>query len=62
MDSGMRIRVDPELREQFKTACRLNDSTAAQEIRRFMREYIQQHSEVRQLSLLSSAQQKPEEG
>ena len=40
-DAGMRIRVEPELRDQFVNLCRDNDVPAAQVLRSFMREYIQ---------------------
>jgi hypothetical protein len=38
---GMRIRVEPELREQFVNLCRDNDVPAAQVLRSFMREFVQ---------------------
>lgn len=40
-DAGMRIRVEPELREEFVELCRKNDITAAQVLRQFMRDFIQ---------------------
>ena len=40
-DVGMRIRVEPELREEFVDICKQKDVPAAQVIRSFMREYIQ---------------------
>jgi hypothetical protein len=40
-DVGMRIRVEPELREEFVDICKQKDVPAAQVIRTFMREYIQ---------------------
>ena len=40
-DAGMRIRVEPELREQFVNLCRDNDVPAAQVLRSFMREFVQ---------------------
>ena len=43
-DAGLRIRVDRELREQFLVACREHDTTAAQVIREFMRNYIDRRS------------------
>ena len=39
-DSGMRIRVEPELRRQFIDLCRDHDLTAAQVLRAFMRYYV----------------------
>jgi hypothetical protein len=41
-DSGLRIRVERELREQFLDACRAEDRPAAQVIREFMRKYVAQ--------------------
>jgi hypothetical protein len=40
-DAGMRIRVEPELRDKFVNLCRDNDVPAAQVLRSFMREYVQ---------------------
>ena len=42
-DSGLRIRVERELREQFLALCRQQDRPAAQVIREFMRAYIIQN-------------------
>lgn len=41
-ESGMRIRLEPELRQEFMKVCREADQTAAQVIRGFMRSYIEQ--------------------
>ncbi len=37
---GMRIRIEPELRQAFISTCRAQDLTAALVLRSFMREYI----------------------
>ena len=42
-DSGLRIRIERELREKFLAACRKQDKPAAQIIREFMRAYISQN-------------------
>ena len=42
-DSGMRIRVERELREQFLAICRAKDRPAAQVLREFMRQYIEEN-------------------
>ena len=42
-DSGLRIRVQHQLREEFLELCRSQDKAAAQVIREFMREYIARH-------------------
>lgn len=39
-DSGLRIRVERELRDKFLALCREQDRPAAQVIREFMRRYI----------------------
>lgn len=40
-DSGMRIRVEQQLREDFLEACKNEDVPAAQVIRQFMKKYIE---------------------
>lgn len=40
-DVGLRIRVQRDLREQFLEVCRAQDKPAAQVLREFMREYVQ---------------------
>lgn len=42
-DSGLRIRVQRELREQFLAVCQAQDKPAAQVLREFMRAYIEDH-------------------
>ena len=37
---GMRIRVEPELREEFTEACKRNHVPAAQVLREYMREFV----------------------
>lgn len=39
-DAGMRIRVEPELRERFISLCHEHNVPAAQVLRSFMREYV----------------------
>lgn len=39
------IKMDAELRDVFISVCKSNDSTASQEIRNFMREYIRKHGQ-----------------
>ena len=46
-DVGMRIRVEPELREEFVDICKQKDVPAAQVIRTFMREFIQTNAAVK---------------
>ncbi|MCL4677202.1 MAG: hypothetical protein KJ017_01255 [Alphaproteobacteria bacterium] len=44
-DSGLRIRVERELREKFVELCREQDRPAAQVIREFMKQYVRDHSD-----------------
>jgi len=44
-DSGLRIRVERDLRERFLEICRQQDRPAAQVLREFMRAYIAEHEE-----------------
>jgi hypothetical protein len=39
-DTGLRIRIERELREKFLATCREHDRPTAQVIREFMREYV----------------------
>ncbi len=42
-DSGLRIRVERELRDKFLETCRERDRPAAQVLREFMRQFIDAH-------------------
>lgn len=44
-DSGLRIRVQRDLRDSFIDACRAQDKPAAQVIRQFMRDYVEGHGQ-----------------
>lgn len=50
-DSGLRVRVEKELREEFVGTCRLQGKAAAEVLRDFMRSYVAQQSGGRQASL-----------
>lgn len=41
-ESGLRIRVENDLREAFLMTCKSEDKTAAQVLRAFMRTYVNQ--------------------
>ena len=43
---GLRIRVDDGLRRDFIATCKMQDTTAAQVLRAFMRGYIEEHGEA----------------
>ena len=50
-ESGFRVRVEEDLRKTFLEVCRQQDSTASQEIRKFMRDYIERQTESSQQTL-----------
>lgn len=39
------IRVDKTLKDHFISVCKSNDSTAAQELRKFMKDYIKKNNQ-----------------
>lgn len=43
-DAGFRIRVERDLRDKFIEMCRAKDRPAAQVIRDFMRQYIEDNA------------------
>lgn len=43
---GMRIRVEPELREEFTEACKRKHVPAAQVLREYMREFVKTQSKL----------------
>lgn len=43
---GLRIRIEKELRSEFIALCRVQDRSAAQVLREFMRHYIENHQDV----------------
>tara|TARA_B100001540_G_C15743034_1_gene613206 strand:+ start:409 stop:618 length:210 start_codon:yes stop_codon:yes gene_type:complete len=45
-DSGMRIRIDRELRDRFIEICKEQDKPAAQVIREYMRDYIKAYDDM----------------
>ncbi|PTT63357.1 hypothetical protein DBR34_07050 [Stenotrophomonas sp. HMWF003] len=50
-DAGMRIRLEPELREAFVDKCRLQNTCAAQVLREFMRAYVFSQDQLSQSSV-----------
>lgn len=42
-DSGLRIRVQRDLREEFVAVCDAQNKVAAQVLREFMRAYVDRH-------------------
>lgn len=51
-EAGMRVRVEAELRDAFVRACKQQETTAAQVLRTFMRDYIEHAAYGRQRELL----------
>lgn len=51
--SAMRIRMEPELHQQFLAACQEKDVPAAQVLRSFMRKYVEDNPIVRQQDMFS---------
>ena len=49
--AGLRIRVEPDLRDLFVSACQANDLSAAQVLRAFMREYVSKNKSTLQGNL-----------
>lgn len=39
------IKVDRQLKDAFISCCRSQESTASQEVRKFMKEYVKKHSQ-----------------
>jgi hypothetical protein len=56
-DSGMRIRVEKELRDAFVLACRAQDRAAADVLRDFMRVFTAKQ-QLGQASLFADTKQK----
>ena len=54
--SNYRIRVKPELHQQFLDACRANDCPAAQVIREFMKIHVAKHQNSLQTGLFAAGQ------
>lgn len=50
-DSGLRIRVQRDLRDKFLEVCRTQDKPAAQVIREFMRDYVEHQGQSAGLSI-----------
>jgi len=48
---GLRIRVEPELRESFIAACKEEDLSAAHVLRSFMKDYITGYELAKQQDL-----------
>lgn len=54
-DVGLRIRVEPDLRQAFVSACKAQDLSAAQVLRAYMRKYVDEQGTDRQQDLFQTA-------
>lgn len=50
-DSALRIRIQRELHDRFLEVCRSQDKPAAQVLREFMRDYVEEHGLVEKQGL-----------
>ena len=55
---GLRIRVDDALRGDFVETCKLQDTTASQVLRAFMRAYVEQNAPGLKESTLFGSEEK----
>lgn len=53
-EAGIRVRLDTRLRDDFVSACRSGDLTAAQVLRAFMRSYVENKNAGRQPDLFET--------
>lgn len=54
--SNYRIRVEPDLHQEFLDACKSEDKPAAQVMREFMRFYVRKHRQGLQADLFIAEQ------
>jgi Ribbon-helix-helix protein len=52
--AGLRVRVEPELREEFVEICRTEGRPAAQVLRDFMRRYVSENRAAAQRELFAT--------
>ena len=50
--AALRIRIEPSLHQQFITTCKAQDVKASQVLRDFMRQFVAQNAEGKQIQLL----------
>ncbi|WP_460455905.1 hypothetical protein [Arenimonas alkanexedens] len=60
--SGLRIRVDLRLRQEFLEACRSQDRSAAQVLRDYMRAFIANHEGNAQANLFDETTHRKDVG
>lgn len=59
--AGLRIRVEEQLRDRFKEACRVKGKTASQVIREYMRQYVINNPPIKQRLLFPELEDTKEE-
>lgn len=52
--AALRIRIDPELHQEFIEVCQKQDVSASQVLRQYMRSYIEEHRLNLQADLFGS--------
>jgi len=52
--AGLRIRIEPQLRNAFVRACRAKDQSAAQVIRAFIKDYLAEDENYLQKDLFET--------
>lgn len=58
--SNLRIRVEPQLHRDFLAVCRMQDRPAAQVLREFMKQFVEQHGLSTQAQLFEPESSFPE--
>ncbi len=53
--AALRIRIDPDLHQQFLGVCQKQDVPASQVLRQYMRSYVEQYRHGLQSDLFESA-------
>lgn len=52
--SALRIRIEPDLHQEFLAACKRLDVPAAQVLRQYMRRFVDEHQEGQQKGLFDT--------
>ncbi|MGB0722807.1 MAG: hypothetical protein ACPGU7_10480 [Gammaproteobacteria bacterium] len=60
--SNYRIRVEPDLHQEFLEACKAEDRPAAQVVREFMKAYVSRHQHSNQGDFFDDAERGAQTG
>ncbi len=55
--AALRIRIEPELHQQFLDICKAQDVAASQVLREFMKHYVSTHERTPQLDFFQQTRQ-----